>query len=169
MSTNTHILPIHWKSKKNHRPPQAGYPKNAKRTLNKTQAEGLPPLYLTPTEVGETATHQIRETNPIYTRPTIKNANKPNPRPLRANHAGRRPVKVYPDLSGARRGTQFAPTTTPRPTPKMQNEPNFSLAHDPKTQNEPNSPTALVPLASRRPLRVQLCKTNPICPTPTIR
>ncbi len=38
----------------------------AKRTHNKTQAKGLPPLYLTPTEVGDIRPpHQKYETNPI--------------------------------------------------------------------------------------------------------
>ncbi len=45
----------------------------AKRTLKKTQATGLPPLYLTPTEVGETPT-----TQKIRNEPNLRLANMRN-------------------------------------------------------------------------------------------
>ncbi len=104
-------------------------PKNAKRTLNKTQAAGLPPLYLTPTEVGETPTipknakqTQFRvpyvsghptfyETNPIY-----RAAARPLPHLCKTNpiyHPARKsPVRARSACGGCpkrAKRTQFTP------------------------------------------------------------
>ena len=104
---------------------------------------------------------QLCETNPIPAKselPTLAEGQsrlvgEPNPSQIRASHAGRRSVKVYPGAPGTCRGTQFQPVsssprwpkgrqslsrragdahrktqfapTATQPTPKIRNEPNL--------------------------------------------
>ena len=80
-------------------------PKNAKRTLKTTQAAGLPPLYLTLTEVGDTLTTQIWQNepnlNPTQPRSTPISQNEPNLR-LAPHHL----PPVHPHSA---KRTQFPP------------------------------------------------------------
>jgi hypothetical protein len=79
-------------------------PKCAKRTLNITHAKGVPPLYLTPTEVGATPTAKKCKTNPISSRwLTQKMRNEPNPR-----------IPPVPPTPISTKRTQFAPPYTIR-------------------------------------------------------
>ena len=111
-----------------------------------------PPLYLTPTEVGDTPTTQTRETNPICPIAAItthqKLRNEPNSPP------GPRPKYA--------KRTQF-PCTQTKPNPSCINSlhkigDSYLFQHylrTPIVRNEPNLP-------SRHPATTQLCKTNPI-------
>ncbi len=86
-----------------------------KRTLRKTQAAGLPPLYLTPTEVGETPTAKKCETNPI-----CRPASFAPPPFMRNEPKIERPPQV---------GLLYL-------TPVFQP----GMPHNPKKRNEPNLP-----------------------------
>ena len=171
------------------RPPDPR-PKYAKRTLNKTQATGLPPLYLTPTEVGETPTTQKRETKPIYTRPRSTPPDSAKQTQLHHRFSSS-PLLRYstsapntPNPPKNAKRTQFhvpPPPTHPKNTKrtqftsaKMRNEPNYittsPLLHfcpyHPAPQKIRNEPNFRVPLASRRLAHPQMRKTNPIRPRP---
>ncbi len=77
-------------------------PKNAKRTLNKTHATGVPPLYLTLTEVGDRPTTQIRKTNPIYTAAdlwTTKNAKRTQSTTPPSKKHETNPIRVRPAVA----------------------------------------------------------------------
>ena len=134
----------------------AGFPipNYAKQTLKITQAAGLPPLYLTPTEVGETPT-------------TPKCAKR-----TQFRHAG--------DPFFAKR-TQLPHTRCPTTPKKCQTNPICPAPTLPQTRKCKTNPISAYP-ASRRPLisakRTQfphtqrpaaprLCETNPIYRTGT--
>ena len=85
----------------------------------------------------------FHETNPIYTRPTLKNAK----RTLNRTHAaGVPPLYLTPVFQPGASHTQ-----------KMQNEPNFT---PPPTQMRKTNPISTRPPARQPKKR----KTNPICP-----
>ncbi len=167
----------------------------SKRTLNKTHATGVPPLYLTPTEVGDPPTTKKCKTNPI---PPGKNAKRtqftpqpPSPRPKYAKRTQFAPRPQHPptkkcetnpipaaDLWRTKKTkrTQSHPANSQSPKAKSQktrNEPNLCPAN---MQNEPN-------LSPGGPVEDKKCETNPIptlvipakagiqksCPTPKMR
>ena len=104
-------------------------PKNAKRTLNKTHAEGVPPLYLTPTEVGETPARQNMRNEPNPTVPTPKYTERTQ----------------FPHHTAEKCETN--PIYPPPASPIIRNEPNSRTPgvqpprpHPRKTRNEPNLP-----------------------------
>ncbi len=85
---------------------------------DRTRAKGLPPLYLTLTEVGDIRpAHQKYETNPIPAPPIS---------------AKRTQFTTSPRSSRLDSGIGL--------TPKMRNEPNFHLAAPPNMRNKPNLP-----------------------------
>ena len=111
--------------------------KYAKRTLKETQAAGLPPLYLTPTEVGATANTQKmqnkpnfhpahdpkRETNPISTQLTPQNAKRTQSHPP--------PSCLIPHFA---KRTQIYLATSIAPPPFQRNEPNLRTIYAKRTQ-----------------------------------
>jgi hypothetical protein len=122
------------------------HPAKKRNEPNKeTQAAGLPPLYLTPTEVGDTPTVKISKTNPIYTRPTIKKSKRTQ---------FTVPPPPSPRTKNAKR-TQFSHTRCPATPYLCETNPIYRTAGvspaspPPITRNEPNShPHAAFPTFS---------------------
>ncbi len=104
---------------------------------NRTHAKGVPPLYLTPTEVGDTPTTKKNKTNPIR-RSTAIWPPKP-PRIIRKRTQF--PLGPRPNYT---KRTQFQPRRTCG-GPKNAKRTQFYPKGTPNTQNEPNSRTPGVP------------------------
>ena len=105
----------------NPHPPRSVEPYYAKRTLNKTHATGVPPLYLTP----------VFQPGSSH---TPKTQNEPN-----FSRAGR--IEDQKCETNPISTTRFYKTNpiSARPTPKMRNEPNLAPPASPIMRNEPNS------------------------------
>ncbi len=120
-------------------PPRSVEAYYTKRTLNKTHATGVPPLYLTPTEVGDPPTTKKHETNPIPGTAAIPP----------------RWAKVSPDSSG----NPICPAPTITTNQKMQNEPN---SRTPSVPPPPISAKRTQFPHTKCPTAPHLCETNPI-------
>ena len=122
-------------------------PNHAKRTLKTTPATGGPPLYLTPTEVGETPT------TPQYAKRTQSPPQRTHGRPKNAKR------------------TQFTPTATRSTNPiSARRHPQSTVYNRQYTIPGPNlSPPPALSFPRRResrnPGRPQKCETNPISRT----
>ena len=111
----------------------------------RTHAEGLPPLYLTPTEVGDTPRPQKYETNPIPARPT---ANRQQPKAVFTKR------------------TQFAPPPIVSPTQKRETNPIYPHNRPANTQKMRNEPKKTTPDAIGPPLYLTPTEVGE---TPTIQ
>ncbi len=167
--------------KKNHRTPQsclhqfnppvppAGHPtprppdpqpKNAKRTLKETHAKGVPPIYLTPTEVGETPTIPNMQNEPNWpptARPIMQN--EPNFIPPRAScllpHASimqNKPNSSIPSAPPFPRNEPNLPPRPPRPTPKSAKRTQFTHRHHPHDQKCETNPISAPPPSCHPPI-----------------
>ncbi len=156
-------------------------------TQKESHATGVPPLYLTLTEVGDRPSHQKCKTNPICTRPTTQMCEtnpiyhtarlrpprrtpeicKTNPISTRPTTRKREtnPIRVY-QVSNHPQKTRNEPNLTPHPPardPNMQNEPNFHHRRhpdNPKIRKEPNLPLPQLGPRHKCAKRTQSQQTN---------
>ncbi len=135
------IQPSHHVSRQefqNPHPPRFVEAYSAKRTLNKTHAAGVSPLYLTPVfQPGSSHTQKMQ--------------NEPN---------------FHPSNDPNTQNEPNCPSATITTTRKMQNEPNSRPVHDPIMRNEPNLRTISAKRTqfayTRCPTTPKKRKTNPI-------
>ncbi len=111
-----------------------------------THAKGVPPLYLTLTEVGDIRQHPKnakRTQSPVRARHAVPLLRKTNPIPAHQVPPPRYLCETNPILSRGRakkcETNPICPYPSPAHPPKTQNKPNSRPANSQKTRNKPNS------------------------------